>query len=225
MISAPSKLSMEEESNIVNQTNSVVSIPEDSTSNITYEKPDDSPEVLVKEPSKCPFSSLLASDDKDIDSDVTNMIVPDSKELLQNTYIVKRYPRMQEENDINLNSISSALTVSLIICTVSNYLSSVTSISSMILISGITVCSATLFPTLFGSLTKSGGILGVLFMQVSLSFFFTNEMSVVFFSNRSYGSYSNCFKNRSFTISSYRCTNRFPFSIHHDCREVFQDSI
>jgi hypothetical protein len=76
--------------------------------------------------------------------------------------------RRKISSEVDLNSLSQALTVSFIICGFSNAISAVTSISPMILISAITVSAATLFPSYFQDITKSGGIIGVFFMQVYL---------------------------------------------------------
>eukprot|EP01036_Dinobryon_divergens_P028816 gene28816-37824_t len=72
----------------------------------------------------------------------------------------------QDEVEVNLNSLSAALTASLLICTASMALSSLTSVSHMLLLSAITVFLATAFPAYVGGMSRAGGTLGVLFMQL-----------------------------------------------------------
>lgn len=121
----------------------------------------------TKEPSKCPMAPLLELFEMDNDNSTTTdieMIIPKPqvKPQIKNTQKIN-YPT------ISLQSVSSALCISLIMCALAEALSYLTKGSFMLYVSLITVFAATIFPKAIGPYSESGGILGVLLMQ----FFFS----------------------------------------------------
>ena len=146
-ISVPSKESDDIETPIINQ--------------IEFEQP----KINNKEISKCPMSPLLELFEISDDNSTQPIIqtpVP-SQKTIQSPKIY--YPKPT----ITLQSLSSALCISLIMCALSEALSYFTKGSFMLYISLLTVFAATAFPKILGSSSESGGILGVLIMQ----FFFS----------------------------------------------------
>ena len=110
--------------------------------------------------SRCPMTALFGSDGGDSTAPPVAAVVP---------IAAASQPLALEVNkpdEVNLGSLSAALTMSLLICTASMALSSLTSISHMLLLSAITVFLATAFPVYIGGMSRAGGTLGVLFMQV-----------------------------------------------------------
>lgn len=68
--------------------------------------------------------------------------------------------------EINLATMSIAVAVGLLFCAVSQTVGNMFSVSPMLLVSTFAVMAATLFPKAMGSISASGGIIGVLAMQV-----------------------------------------------------------
>jgi hypothetical protein len=69
-------------------------------------------------------------------------------------------------NNVNLNSLSIAISLALAICAVSNVLGSLLFTSPILLSSLIAIALATAYPITMSSFSEAGGIIGVLFMQV-----------------------------------------------------------
>jgi uncharacterized membrane protein len=127
----------------------------------------EAPPTAIKETSKCPMAPLLGLFEMDADNStsVNNEII-----------IPKPQPKVTPLPKVNysvptitLQSLSSALCISLIMCALAEALSFLTKGSFMLYVSLITVLGATIFPKTIGSSSESGGILGVLLMQ----FFFS----------------------------------------------------
>ena len=90
----------------------------------------------------------------------------DMKEI-SNTIKPSRISNNDQNSDlIQTLSIASAISLSFLMCAISELISFHTSISSVLITSSLAILSATSYPQLFGKLSKSAGILGVLFMQV-----------------------------------------------------------
>jgi len=70
---------------------------------------------------------------------------------------------------LGLLRLMSALSVGLVLCTLSQFLGSATGTSPMLLVSLLAVLAATAFPATMGKISKAGGVLGVIAMQ----FFFS----------------------------------------------------
>ena len=78
-------------------------------------------------------------------------------------------PKSSSKNgrsDITLTSLSQAISLALLLYTLSIGISTKINASPMIVVSLLTVLVATLFPQQVGSISRSGGIIGVLIMQV-----------------------------------------------------------
>ena len=115
----------------------------------------------------CPMSALFGTD-----SGNSASLSPPSASKAPSVAASQALPTKaskQDEVEVNLNSLSAALTASLLICTASMALSSLTSVSHMLLLSAITVFLATAFPAYVGGMSRAGGTLGVLFMQVDFT--------------------------------------------------------
>lgn len=69
-------------------------------------------------------------------------------------------------SEVNLSTMSIAVAVGLLFCAISQTVGTMFSISPMLLVSTFAVMAATLFPKAMGSISASGGIIGVLAMQV-----------------------------------------------------------
>jgi len=79
-------------------------------------------------------------------------------------------PKLDKSSEFSQTlSLATAISLSFLMCTIAELISSHTSISSVIISSTLAIVSATSFPNLFGSLSNSAGMLGVLFMQVRLN--------------------------------------------------------
>ena len=151
-ISVPSKESDDIETQVVNQIQLV------------------QPQIN-KETSKCPMAPLLDLFEM-IDDNSTQPIIqtPEPTQLAIQTPKPTLSPKMYyPKPGITLQSLSSALCISLIMCAISEALAYFTKGSFMLYVSMLTVLAATTFPKLLGSSSESGGILGVLIMQ----FFFS----------------------------------------------------
>lgn len=120
----------------------------------------------LKEPSKCPMAPLLDLFEMESDNSTSNAEIIIPKPEPKVIPIPKPY---YPPPKITLQSLSSALCISLIMCALAEALSYFTKGSFMLYISLITVFAATAFPKTLGSSAESGGILGVLLMQ----FFFS----------------------------------------------------
>jgi len=128
----------------------------------------EAPPAEIKETSKCPMAPLLDLFEMDTDNNSTSV----NADII----IPKPQPKVTPLSKVNysiptitLQSLSSALCISLIMCALAEALSFVTKGSFMLYVSLITVLGATIFPKTIGSSSESGGILGVLLMQ----FFFS----------------------------------------------------
>lgn len=62
--------------------------------------------------------------------------------------------------------MSIAMAVGLLFCAVSQTVGNIFSVSPMLLVSAFALIAATLFPKAMGSISASGGMIGVLAMQV-----------------------------------------------------------
>jgi len=127
----------------------------------------EAPPTAIKETSKCPMAPLLDLFEMDADNSTsvnTEIIIPKPQPK------VTSLPKVNYSvPTITLQSLSSALCISLIMCALAEALSFLTKGSFMLYVSLITVLGATIFPKTIGSSSESGGILGVLLMQ----FFFS----------------------------------------------------
>ena len=74
---------------------------------------------------------------------------------------------MQPRSEVNLRTMSIAVAAGLIFCAVAETVGKKFSVSPMLLVSTFAVMAATLFPKAMGAISASGGIIGVLAMQVS----------------------------------------------------------
>ena len=70
------------------------------------------------------------------------------------------------QSRVTLETLSLAVTLGFFFCAVSQTLGSYLSISPMLLVSVLAVLAATLFPKTVGKVSASGGVIGVLIMQV-----------------------------------------------------------
>ena len=70
------------------------------------------------------------------------------------------------QSRVTLETLSLAVTLGFFFCAVSQTLGSYLSISPMLLVSVLAVLAATLFPRTVGTVSASGGVIGVLIMQV-----------------------------------------------------------
>lgn len=114
----------------------------------------------------CPFHSAAEIDGNNGNANKEETVTkPSELEVVKESFevVVRR-----KSETVDTNSLSVALSLSLVFVAISNAISAVTGISSMILLSGLTVLGATSFPIFFGKISKAGGVLGVLFMQVRL---------------------------------------------------------
>lgn len=74
---------------------------------------------------------------------------------------------LQPRSEVNLRTMSIAVAAGFIFCAVAESLGKKFSVSPMLLVSTFAVMAATLFPKAMGAISASGGIIGVLAMQVS----------------------------------------------------------
>ena len=75
----------------------------------------------------------------------------------------------QPKSEVNLRTMSTAVAAGFIFCAVSETVGKKYSVSPMLLVSTFAVMAATLFPKAMGAISASGGIIGVLAMQVHLA--------------------------------------------------------
>ena len=115
--------------------------------------------------SRCPMTALFGTES----GDPASPIPPATPPSVAAAQVLPA--ELNKQDEVNLSSLSAALTASLLICTASMALSSLTSVSHMLLLSAITVFLATAFPAYVGGMSRAGGTLGVLFMQVNFTFF------------------------------------------------------
>ena len=84
--------------------------------------------------------------------------------LSQNSFMILE--EKQTISEVNLRTMSIAVAAGLIFCAVSETVGRKYSVSPMLLVSTFAVMAATLFPKAMGAISASGGIIGVLAMQV-----------------------------------------------------------
>ena len=84
--------------------------------------------------------------------------------LTQNSLII--LDEKLTKSEVNLRTMSIAVAAGLIFCAVSETVGKKYSVSPMLLVSTFAVMAATLFPKAMGAISASGGIIGVLAMQV-----------------------------------------------------------
>lgn len=70
------------------------------------------------------------------------------------------------KSEVTLRTLSIAITLGLTLCALSQTIGTMISISPMLLVSVFAVVIATLFPKAVGTVSASGGVVGVLAMQV-----------------------------------------------------------
>ena len=87
---------------------------------------------------------------------------------------------MQPRSEVNLRTMSIAVAAGLIFCAVAETLGRKLFVSPMLLVSTLAVMAATLFPKAMGAISASGGIIGVLAMQVND--FLPRALNIVFLS-------------------------------------------
>lgn len=69
-------------------------------------------------------------------------------------------------SEVNLRSLSVAISLGLILCATSQGLSTILKVNPILLVSSLAVVVATAFPKAVGTVSASGGVIGVLFMQM-----------------------------------------------------------
>lgn len=72
---------------------------------------------------------------------------------------------MRRGDGLGLLRLSTALSVGLVLCALSQGIGAVVGVSPMLLVSLLAVAAATLFPVPMGKVAKAGGVLGVILMQ------------------------------------------------------------
>lgn len=75
-------------------------------------------------------------------------------------------PARRGGNEVTLPALSSAISIGLVLYSVADVLGRATGFSSLVTVSLLTVLVATVFPRPIGSVSRAGGAIGVLIMQV-----------------------------------------------------------
>lgn len=125
--------------------------------------------IPVPSPPKCPFP-IFSQVDKNAakSADEVQPLVDETQSLRNLSTTEVRVSRTEtvREGGITLERLLGAVSLSFIICTISQYTGKALSWSPILISSFAAVAAATFFPNVVFPLSKSGGIVGVAFMQV-----------------------------------------------------------
>ena len=127
--------------------------------------------VVPKAPivSKCPIPmfSQLGNDDINAPAPIEAVVnAPANESIPPVEPVVIREKKYRASNEVTLETLLGALSLSFILCSISHAIAKKFAVSSILLSSLLAVAAATLLPDIVAPLSKSGGMLGVCFMQV-----------------------------------------------------------
>ena len=124
---------------------------------------------------KCPFPMFSASSSSNSSQPDTNKFYLSTENQEENNIIEKKAipnSSKKESGAVESESLLVALTLGLILTNISEILAKISHINPIMISSMIAVAFATLLPNISYSLSKSGGIVGVVLMQVLIDNYF-----------------------------------------------------
>jgi len=126
--------------------------------------------VPPPEPAKCPFP-IFSRLGKENETESTEDPEVPAKDALAKIVTVNTTPNIEVSREsaggITIERLLGALSLSFVICTVSQAVAMTMSWSAILVSSFIAITAATFLPNVVHPLSKSGGVIGVAFMQVN----------------------------------------------------------
>ena len=134
--------------------------------------------TFTQETGKCPIPMFSAKENGLVEDGITSTINKEDGEEANNRIESESKQNIPlkssatttftppPQKDVTIEKLLGALSLSFMICAVSQLLTHLTSVPSILMSSVLAVISATIFPSKIAPIAQAGGVVGVIFMQM-----------------------------------------------------------